>query len=422
MITPRVRLVSAGTLAALSLAALVQAAPPAPARPAGRTAPPDSNQVLARVGREAITRGDVNRRMEEIPEQLRANYNTPEGRQQILDRVIEEKVWMQLATKKGVPSRPEVQRQLEQARRDLVIRTYLNEVMAGNPAPSDSEARAYYDQHADQFKVPATVSLRHIQSRTQAEARRILTLARGTEDFGKLARQYSTDTLTRNMGGALGSITRDGVFGALGSQPALAESAFRIPVGKVGGPFKTDHGWHVIRVDNKTEDTVRPLDQVRSMILRQISSQKAQDYYRKRLDQAKHEIGVTSDSGAIRSFVSARKSARDMFKEAQDAGAPADRIEKYRKLLAEYPDSDVSPQAQFMIGFIYSEELKNYDEADKAFRLVLSRYPKSELAPSAQWMVDHMRTEDAPAFLNLEADSSKGAAVPAAKKGSSGKK
>ncbi len=418
----RVRWMSAGALAALLLAGLAQAAPPAPPRPTGRTAAPDSNQVLARVGREAITRAEVNRRMEEIPEQLRANYSTPEGRQQILDRIIEEKVWMQLATRKGVPSRPDVQRQLEQAKRDLVIRTYLTEVMAGNPSPSDSEAKAFYDEHADQFKVKATVSLRHIQSRTQAEARRMLALARGSQDFGKLARQYSTDTLTRAVGGSLGTITRDGVFGALGNQPALAESAFRIPAGKVGGPFKSDRGWHVIKVESKTEDSVRPFEQVRSMIVRQIASQRAQDYYRKRLEEAKHQIGVTPDSNAIRSFVSAKRGAREMFKDAQDAGAPADRIDKYRKLLTEYPDSDVSPQAQFMIGFIYSEELKNYDEAEKAFRQVLSRYPKSELAPSAQWMVDHMRTEDAPAFLNLEADSSKGAAQPAAKKGSSGKK
>ena len=40
-----------------------------------------------------------------------------------------------------------------------------------------------------------------------------------------------------------------------------------------------------------------------------------------------------------------------------------------------------------MIGFIYSEELKNYDEAEKAFRRLLASYPNSELAASARWMV-----------------------------------
>ena len=40
--------------------------------------------------------------------------------------------------------------------------------------------------------------------------------------------------------------------------------------------------------------------------------------------------------------------------------------------------------AAFMIRFIYSEELKNCDEAEKAFRSLLARYPTSELAASAQ--------------------------------------
>lgn len=59
-----------------------------------------------------------------------------------------------------------------------------------------------------------------------------------------------------------------------------------------------------------------------------------------------------------------------------------------------------------MIGFIYSEELKNHDEAEQAFRELLKRYPRSELAASAQWMVDHMRSQEAPPFEVSEADSS----------------
>ncbi len=95
-----------------------------------------------------------------------------------------------------------------------------------------------------------------------------------------------------------------------------------------------------------------------------------------------------------------------MFKAAQEIGPPAARIAAYRQVVADYPESDVSPQAQFMIGFIYSEELKNYDEAEKAFRELLRRYPRSELTGSAQWMVDHMRSGEAPPFDKPEADSS----------------
>jgi peptidyl-prolyl cis-trans isomerase C len=406
-----------------ALASFVAPAHAAPApKPKATPAVHDSNRVLVRIGKETVTRADLDRRIADLPEQVRANYATPEGRQQLLDRVIEEKVWLQAATRKGVPERPQVKRQLEQQRRDFLIRTYVGEVMAQNAAPSDSEAHLYYDAHVSDYKLPATVTVRHIQSKTEADAKRILGWARQPkQDWNKLVQRYSTDTLTRATGGLLGSVTREGVFSSLGAQPALADSAFKLGAGKVGGPYKTDRGWHVLKVDAVKPESTRPFEQVRSGIMRQLGSQRSQDYYKTQLDVARASVGVKSDSAAIESFLSQKKSARDMFQEAQNASAATQRIGLYQKLLDEYPDSEVSPQAQFMIGFIYSEELKSYDEAEQAFKKLLKRYPESELAASAQWMVEHMRTEEAPNFINAQADSSRKGAPPKARKGSTGR-
>ena len=81
--------------------------------------------------------------------------------------------------------------------------------------------------------------------------------------------------------------------------------------------------------------------------------------------------------------------------------------------MREFPAADIAPQAQFMVGFIQSEELKDFDGAEKAFRELLAKYPKSELAASAQWMIEHMRTEDAPGFVHQEADSIQRSVKPA---------
>lgn len=394
----------------------------AAARPAARAARDDDHQVLVRIGREAITRGDLQRRIEDLPEQFRSNYSTPEGRQQLVERMIEERVWMIQAEQVGILKRPQIARQMESQRRDLVIRAYVNEMMGANPAPSDSDARVYYDAHLADYRVPASLSVRHIQTRTEAEARRVLQWARGKQDWNKLVQRFSADTLTRATGGALGTATREGVFASIGAQPALAESAFALGEGKIGGPFHTDHGWHAIKVESVKLESTRPLDQVRPMILRQLASQRSQEYYKAKLDAARKSLGVTPDSNAIRGFVEQKKSARDMFREAQEAGPAAQRIDLYQRLLNDHPDSEVSPQAQFMIGFINSEELKNYDQAELAFRALLERYPKSELAASAQWMLDHMRSEDAPAFFDLGADSTGHAGAHGrAGKGGSGK-
>lgn len=382
--------------------------PPKPA-PAAR----DTSEVLFRIGSETLTRADVQRRLEELPEGVRANFTTPEGRQQLLDRMVEERVWLLAAEKNGVPERPKVQQQLVQQRRDLIIRTYLTEMMATSPAPGDSELRVFYDAHLAEYTIPASVSVRHIQTRTRLEATRVLGFARAKLDWNKLCMRYSSDSLTRGNGGNLGSVTHDGQFAILGREPALAESAFTLRTGGIGGPYRTERGWHVIKVDESTPEGVRGFDQMRGVILRQMSSQRSQDYYKGKLDEARKSLGVASDSVAIKRYVSQKKPARDMFKEAQEKGTPEERIAAYRQLLADYPDSDVSAQAAFMVGFLYSEELKNYDQAEQAFRMLLDRYPASELAASAKWMVEHMRTEEAPAFIQTAADSMKTPPQPA---------
>lgn len=396
-------LVACAVVATVFAAASAGSAPARRAKTA-RAAIADSNIVLVRIGKETITRGDVTRRINTLPEQFRSNYSTPEGRQQLLDRMVEERVWLNQAQRQGVADRAQVKQQLEQQRRDLLIRTYLNELMGSMPAVSDSDAQAYYDEHRDEYRVPASIAVRHIQTKTESEGKRIKGWAR-SQDWLQLAKKYSTDTLTKASGGNLGTLTREGTFGTLGMQPALAESAFALAEGQVGGPYKTDRGWHVLRVDAVKPETLRPFDQVKPMITRQLGSQRQQDFYKERLEEARRNLGVAPDSSAIRQFMTQRKSAREMFNEAQTLGSAEQRIDAYRRLLADYPDSDVSPQAQFMIGFIHSEELKNYDEAEKAFQALLARWPQAELASSAKWMLENMRSEDAPAFIEMEADS-----------------
>ena len=407
----RARITGAALLLLALCAVTLMAAPakkPAPRKP---VAVNDSDAVLVRVGADVITRRTLSDRLAEIPDQYRATYQTPEGRQQLLDRMVEERLWLQDAEASGIGKRAEIVRQLAQQRRDLLIRTRINELMATNPAPGDSEAQAYYDANPGEFHTPASVGLRHIQVRSEADGRKVLGLAKAKgADWNKLVTTWTQDTLTRTNGGNLGTVTREGGFSGLGPQPALAESAMALGEGNIGGPWKTDRGWHVVKVDTYRPDGTRPFDQVRSFIVRQLSQQRQQGFYQSELAKVRARIVVKTDSAKVQSYLHTKKSARDLFTEAQGAGGPEQRIAAYRKVFETWPDADLAPQAAFMVGFIYSEELKDHDQAEKAFRDLLARYPNSELAASARWMVEHMRTEEAPNFIPMGADSTAAAA------------
>jgi peptidyl-prolyl cis-trans isomerase C len=397
-------------LVALATAGIVSAKPkktavPPPVETA--KAATDSDAVLVRIGNEVITPRMLAARLQELPEQYRQQYTTPDGKKQLLDRLVEEKVWVRDADANGVTKRPDILMQIEAQKRDLVIRTWVNEIMAKNAPPSDSEAKIYYDSHKDDWKTPANATLRHIRLRTEADARRVLALARVKgADWDKLAKANSTDTLTRGNGGMLGTATREGGFTSVGTQAAWVDSALALGAGKIAGPWKTDKGWHVVKVEAVHAESWRDFDQVRTFIVRQIGQDRTQKYYQEQLARIKAQFHVAPDSDAIHHWISARKSARDLFQEAQAAGDAPARIQAYRKVVDEYPEADVTPQALFMVGFINSEELKNYDEAEKVFKELLQKYPKSELTTSAQWMVEHMRTDAVPEFMNPDSTAS----------------
>ena len=81
----------------------------------------------------------------------------------------------------------------------------------------------------------------HILVQKQSEAIVILDKIRQGEKFGKLAKELSIDS---------GSAKRDGNLGYFGRGKMVKEfedAAFKLEVGKISEPVKTQYGYHIIK-------------------------------------------------------------------------------------------------------------------------------------------------------------------------------
>ncbi|UCE18294.1 MAG: tetratricopeptide repeat protein [Gemmatimonadota bacterium] len=82
------------------------------------------------------------------------------------------------------------------------------------------------------------------------------------------------------------------------------------------------------------------------------------------------------------------------FNEAQQLqidGKFEEAVTYYQKFLAEYPENEkYAYKAQFMIGFIYNESLKDTAMARQAFKKVLADYPENDLSDDARWMIENL--------------------------------
>ena len=66
------------------------------------------------------------------------------------------------------------------------------------------------------------------------------------------------------------------------------------------------------------------------------------------------------------------------------------RVESFKKIHDNYPESDYAPTGLFMAGFINANELQNYEEATSLYQKFLKEYPDNELVPSAQAELNFM--------------------------------
>lgn len=111
------------------------------------------------------------------------------------------------------------------------------------------------------------------ETRSEEEALKIVDevnakLEKG-EDFGALAKEYSEDEGSKDNGGTYENANINNWVEEF--KLAAAEQ----PVGEIGEPVKTVYGYHIIRVDDRTELS---FDEVEEGILANLVQKKLQDY------------------------------------------------------------------------------------------------------------------------------------------------
>ena len=83
---------------------------------------------------------------------------------------------------------------------------------------------------------------------------------------------------------------------------------------------------------------------------------------------------------------------------------PQTAISYFKLFIDRYPSNERCDQAQFLIGFTFSEQMGEYESARDAFRVLVNEYPQSELADDAEWMIEHMEVP-IEQFIPAETDS-----------------
>lgn len=151
---------------------------------------------------------------------------------------------------------------------------YIERLVAKDLDVSEEDARAWYEERADEFAIPARVRVRHVflstLNREPDAAESILRkalqdLREGAGDFSVLAAELSEDARNKHSGGELGWVTLDRLPEDFG------KPVFAMTVGQAR-LIQTRIGWHLVEVLEKRPKEKRSFEEARAELLLALES------------------------------------------------------------------------------------------------------------------------------------------------------
>jgi EpsD family peptidyl-prolyl cis-trans isomerase len=365
-----------------------------------KQAEPDKNssaRVVAKVCGETITEADLEQAIQTLPKHQQAEYQSVLGRKRFLEKLVGQRLIVCAGLKEGLDKDPEIESRLRELREALVQQKYFDRMLEAMPKPTEEDLRRYYDAHPDEYRVPARINASYIKCATKAaaEAARRRIVDRG-ENFGEVAREVTIDKCSQGQNGLLGYFNPAGFINCIGNRPEFAAKAFELEADDVGPIFPWEGGWAFIKVHEKTTERIQPYSQARDAIEAHLRPQLTDSLVTAEEERLRSRLSVQTFLDTDAEF--ADKSADELMRLATETTTPIDKIEYYRVLLRKYPHHEHADEAQFMIAFVYSEELHDFDTARKEYQKVIDDYPNSEVRESAIYMQQNMGHGEPPQF------------------------
>ena len=237
-------------------------------------------KILAKVGTLVVTEAEVDEFLENLG-QRGASYNNPQGRKIILEQLIGNKLLLLDARRNLYEGEAEFRAELAKLKDNLLVSYAGNKVIAGVKI-TDKEVEDYYEANKERFVGEATVNASHILVDTEELALELLAkINRGEISFEDCARENSSCPSKEN-GGNLGD------FGQGQMVPEFDQAVFAMEVGTISAaPVKTQFGYHLIKLNSKSEATVAPLAEIKPQLTDMLLTEKRRSAYEYKINQLK---------------------------------------------------------------------------------------------------------------------------------------
>lgn len=257
--------------------------------------PPSPPDVVARVGERMVTLADFKRYLDRNAGTDLAQVG-PEVASAMLDQYIEEIVLSEYAATHGVeiPAekiasavRTEAGSTVMEKRDEMRRQKLIADLAESLPQPTDTEIRAYYEQHPSEFRSGEEVHVRQILVHDETTAYSIAAQLKKGASFEDLSRQFSTAPNAKK-GGEIGYVSR-------GELPKMFEDEiFSLKRGSSSGVIRTENSFHIFQVDERRPPGVVSLPTAAPVIRERLRDEGIRERIAQLVARARSEMAIAA--------------------------------------------------------------------------------------------------------------------------------
>lgn len=243
------------------------------------------NKVLATVEGKDITSQDVNIFLQQLGQERAAQFNNEEGRAQILNELVNQKLLLADAIDNKVEETEVFKQELARLKDTVLTQININNLLISAKV-SEEELKAHFEANKAKYAKPEEVSASHILMDDETACKEIYNKIKNNEiDFATAAKENSSCP-SKEQGGSLGSFSRGRMV------PEFEDAAFKMEIGQISEPVKTQFGYHIIKLDDKTPAQDVEYNQVKQTIANELMTIKQREVYVAKVEQLKNKYKV----------------------------------------------------------------------------------------------------------------------------------
>ena len=225
-----------------------------------------------KIGNYTISDKEIDQFIGTLSKEQQMYKDVPQFREQVRERLEEITLFAMEGEEKGLENTDVYKDTILIARRDILGQLAMAEAIDNIEVTKD-EAIKFYEANKQSFAKGAAVTAKHILMATEEELLSVKEeIESGTKTFEEAAKEYSTCPSGKS-GGSLGT------FGKGQMVKEFEEASFTGELNTIIGPVKTQFGYHLIWVDDRTDASVKSYEEVASQVEKMVKSEKQQEAY-----------------------------------------------------------------------------------------------------------------------------------------------